>query len=179
MERPEIFFWGVMENPEIFLWGVSLGNWLQTLSVLLATIAIVFSVRQTKRNERKARQRATIDLALHERVDGQFIASRKRFAELRDKDALTALACNEDASKEDNDAIMGYLNHYEFLACGIFEDAIDGELYKRMMRSSVIRDWKVLKPYVMELRNKRNNQKIYCELEKLVALWKKLKIDKF
>ena len=163
----------MVESKELFFWGVSVGNWLQTFSIVLATIAIGFSVVQTKRNERKARQRATIDLALHERIDEQFLACRKKFAELRDKQQLTALACSPDATKEDNDAIMGYLNHYEFLACGIFEDAIDGELYKRMMCSSVIRDWEALKPYVMELRNKRNNTKIYCEYEKLVELWKK------
>ncbi len=163
---------------EIIILGVALGTWIQSASVIVAAGALIFNALQVKavktqntQNEKKARQRATIDLALHERIDTKFIECRKKFAELRDLDKLTALACEKD-NKLDNDAIMGFLNHYEFLACGIFEEAIDGELYKRMMKTSVIRDFDSLKPYIMEIRNQRQNQNIYCEIEKLVTQWR-------
>lgn len=165
---------------EIIIFGVSLVTWIQSLSVVVATGALIFNGKQVKavniqniQNEKKARQRATIDLALHERIDSKFIECRKKFAELRDKNKLTSLACSDRIEdKADHDAIMGFLNHYEFLACGIFEEAIDGELYKRMMKSSIIRDFDSLKPYIMEIRIQRNNQNIYKEIEKLVEEWK-------
>ncbi|ATO20654.1 hypothetical protein BS636_13710 [Acinetobacter sp. LoGeW2-3] len=167
-----------MASEEIIWLGVSLGTWIQSASVVVAACALFFNALQVRavktqniQNEKKARQRATIDLALHERIDTKFIECRKKFAELRDQDRLTALACEKD-NKLDNDAIMGFLNHYEFLACGIFEEAIDGELYKRMMKTSVIRDFDSLKPYIMEIRNQRKNQNIYCEIEKLVDQWR-------
>lgn len=167
-----------MASEEIILSGVALGTWIQSASVIVAACALIFNALQVKavrtqniQNEKKARQRATIDLALHERIDTKFIECRKKFAELRDQNKLTSLAC-EKANKIDNDAIMGFLNHYEFLACGIFEEAIDGELYKRMMKTSVIRDFDSLKPYIMEIRNQRQNQNIYCEIEKLVEQWR-------
>ncbi len=168
-----------MASEEIILLGVPLVTWIQSLSVFVAACALIFNALQVKavktqntQNEKKARQRATIDLALHERIDSKFIECRKKFAELRDQDKLTAIACNVDANKSDNDAIMGFLNHYEFLACGIFEEAIDGELYKRMMKTSVIRDFDSLKPYIMEIRNKRKNNNFYIEIEKLVEQWR-------
>jgi hypothetical protein len=169
-----------MAAQEIIWLGVSLGTWIQSLSVVIATGALIFNGLQVKavrtqntQNEKKARQRATIDLALHERIDSTFLDCRKKFAQLRDQKKLTALACSDDPNdKSDNDAIMGFLNHYEFLACGIFEEAIDGELYKRMMKSSVIRDFDSLKPYIMEIRNKRNNNNIYIEIERLVNKWR-------
>lgn len=167
-----------MASEEIILLGVALGTWIQSASVIVAACALIFNALQVKavrtqntQNEKKARQRATIDLALHERIDTKFIECRKKFAELRDQNKLTSLAC-EKTNKIDNDAIMGFLNHYEFLACGIFEEAIDGELYKRMMKTSVIRDFDSLKPYIMEIRNQRQNQNIYCEIEKLVEQWR-------
>lgn len=165
---------------EIIFLGIALGNWIQSASVIVAAGALVFNALQVKalktqntQNEKKARQRATIDLALHERIDAKFLDCRTKFAQLRDQNKLTSIACSDAAEdKVHNDAIMGFLNHYEFLACGIFEEAIDGELYKRMMKSSVIRDFDSLKPYIMEIRNKRNNQNIYIEIEKLVDLWR-------
>ncbi|MEQ1419676.1 DUF4760 domain-containing protein [Acinetobacter indicus] len=167
-----------MASEEIILSGVALGTWIQSASIIVAACALIFNALQVKavrtqniQNEKKARQRATIDLALHERIDTKFIECRKKFAELRDQNKLTSLAC-EKTNKIDNDAIMGFLNHYEFLACGIFEEAIDGELYKRMMKTSVIRDFDSLKPYIMEIRNQRQNQNIYCEIEKLVEQWR-------
>lgn len=167
---------------ETLILGMSIPNFLQTLSVAVAAIALFFNANQLKalrtqnsQNEKKARQRATIDLALHEKVDVQYLDCKKKFILLRDTPGnnFTQYACDILGHKDQNDIIFAYLNHYEFLACGIFEEALDGEIYKRMRKTSVINDWNALKPYIYELRKQRNNQKLYCEFEKLVHDWEK------
>ncbi|MDW1158673.1 DUF4760 domain-containing protein [Mannheimia haemolytica] len=41
-----------------------------------------------------------------------------------------------------------------------------------MSKSSVIKDWNTLKPYIMELRRiNNNNNKLFCEFEWLATKW--------
>lgn len=157
---------------------------LQIIAILITAGMLWFNAKQVKalqkqnaQNEKKAQQRATIDLALHERTDQLYISYKMEFLRLKklahqDKTkSLTIYACDLDKYEKENTALSNYLNHYEFLACGIFEEALDGEIYKRMRKTSILRDWEDLKPYVMELRNQRKNNRIYCELESLVKSW--------
>lgn len=154
---------------------------LQTGSLIIAAGALIFNAKQVKelklqnvQNERKARQRATIDLALHEKSDSAYLACKNEFLKLRNNKSIniTTYACDVDKHHEENKTIFAYLDHYEFLATGISEGALDGEIYKKMRRTSVIKDWDAVQPYVYELRKQRNNNKIYCELEELVRAWR-------
>ncbi len=154
---------------------------LQTGSLIIAASALIFNARQVKelrvqniQNEKNARQRATIDLALHEKSDPAYLQCKADFLELRNNKAvnITTYACDVGKHPNQNKTIFAYLDHYEFLATGISEGALDGEIYKKMRRSSVIKDWDAVQPYVYELRKQRSNDKIYCELEGLVKSWK-------
>lgn len=154
---------------------------LQTGSLLVASGALIFNARQVQelktqniQSEKKARQRATIDLALHEKSDPAYLKCKDDFLALRDDNManITTYACDITAYSEKNKTIFTYLDHYEFLATGISEGALDGDIYKKMRRTSVIKDWDAVKPYVYELRKQRNNTKIYCELEALVEKWR-------
>ncbi len=160
---------------------MELPTFLQTLSLIVASGALIFNAMQVKelknqntQNEKSARQRATIDLALHEKSDETYLKCKGDFMLLRDASGvnITTYACNISQYHTENKVIFAYLDHYEFLATGIFEGALDGEIYKKMRCSSVIRDWDAVKPYVYELRKQRNNDKIYCELEQLVNSWR-------
>lgn len=156
-----------------------MAEFLQFVGILITAGVLWFNAKQVKalqkqnaQNEKKARQRATIDLALHERTDANYIKCRQEFLQLKQLGtSLTIYACDINRYPKENNSLMNYLNHYEFLACGIFEEALDGEIYKRMRKTSILRDWEDLKPYVMELRNQRKNNRIYCELENLVKSW--------
>jgi hypothetical protein len=46
-------------------------------------------------------------------------------------------------------------------------------MYKRMKRSLVIRDWKTLEPYVLELRRVTKRDRLYAELQWLATKWEK------
>ena len=92
---------------------------------------------------------------------------------------FTLLACETPKSQErkaeilnQQEVIIAILNQYEFIACAIYEDSLDQDLYKRMKKSVVIRDWDVLEGFVLELRKKEGRSKIFCEIERLAKEWK-------
>ncbi|WP_371813801.1 DUF4760 domain-containing protein [Diaphorobacter sp. HDW4A] len=64
------------------------------------------------------------------------------------------------------------LNNYEYVSTGIHTGAFDEEIYKRMKRSNLIRDWDALKPYVCELRRKYGKPQLFVELETLAEKWR-------
>lgn len=177
-----VFCYGVTKlSDTATILGMNLPSFLQTLSLIVAAGALIFNALQVKQlkiqntqNEKKARQRATIDLALHEKSDPTYLRCKNDFLKLRNDASanITKYACDVNEHPEENKVIFAYLDHYEFLATGVSEGALDGEIYKKMRRTSVIRDWDAVQPYVYELRKQRNNNKIYCELEELVRTWR-------
>lgn len=91
---------------------------------------------------------------------------------------FTLLACSigdtNEEKKEISDkkeVVIAILNQYEFIASAIFEDSLDEELYKRMKKGVVIRDWQVLSAFVEELRRIEKRPQIFCETQKLVKRW--------
>nr|WP_034672202.1 MULTISPECIES: DUF4760 domain-containing protein [Acinetobacter]EXB86872.1 hypothetical protein J538_1202 [Acinetobacter sp. 272263]MCK4089646.1 DUF4760 domain-containing protein [Acinetobacter radioresistens]TNX94289.1 DUF4760 domain-containing protein [Acinetobacter radioresistens] len=159
---------------EITYWGGNLAFWFQTAVFALSAVIAIFTLW---RNERQAKKRATIDLVLMETQDCNFREVKEKFGKYK-KDNLnfTKLACEELIDNaEQNEVIMSILNHYEFIASGVFEGALDEKIYKRMKRGVFIRDWKSLEPYVMELRRKEGRKQIYIETQKLAEKWDKEK----
>lgn len=157
--------------------GESVGFWVQ-LVVLIVTAGIAYFT--LKKNEKMARKRATIDLVLSENQDDNFRGIKEQYALMReDGTNFTLLVC--DTSKdtdrlkeiaEQTEIVIAILNQYEFIASAIFENALDEDLYKRMKKGVVIRDWDVLEGFVLELRKQQNRPKIFCETERLVKRWK-------
>lgn len=129
--------------------------------------------KQTDKNETLARQRATVDMVLHEKKDEALIAARKKFAQLRDSgSSLTQFACKPTTDHpEENAAILMILNNYEFIAVGIREGALDEKIFMRMKKSLVIRDWKDLNGYVVEMRKNSERDKLFVEIEWLANKW--------
>ena len=77
-----------------------------------------------------------------------------------------------DEEQRQNFVVLDVLNSIEFICVGIKENLFDEAVYKRMSKSSVIKDWKTLKPYIMELRRiNGNNDKLFCEFEWLAIRW--------
>lgn len=157
--------------------GLSIGAWIQTGAIVLSAFYAGRQVKmlreQTITNEQQARRRATVDMVLHERQDRSLRWARKKFASLRDgKNNLTQYACKPQSEHpEENDAILTVLSSYEFMAAGIREGAFDGKIYKRMKRSLVIRDWKDLSGYALEMRKTEGREKLFVEFEWLANEW--------
>ena len=165
--------------------GETKGFWIQTgaffLSALTAAWALFYNaiqVRQLKKQtanaEKHAKSRATIDIALHEKTDERFLAARKKYGEMREKNInMTVFACGKLTDHEvENDAILLILNNYEFIACGIENDSFDEALYKKMYRGMLIRDYETLLPYIEELkRGKPAAKKAFIEFKHLAEKW--------
>lgn len=160
------------ESQEILFLGGNLAFWFQTLVFMVSAIIAIFTLWK---NEKQAKRRATIDLVLMETQDSNFREIKEKFGTYKkNKMNFTKLACDELIDNPDeNEVIMSILNHYEFIASGIFEKALDEKIYKRMKKGVFVRDWKSLEPYVMELRRKENRPQIYIETQRLAEKWEK------
>lgn len=168
------------------LLGETLGFWIQTgafvISALAAAGALFYNARQVKllreqsmATEKQARSRATIDVALHEKTDQTYKTARRKYASLREKKdtSLTTYACGNGAMhQEEKQAILLVLNNYEFMAAGIRCGAFDEEMYKRMSRSLLVRDWDSLSAFVHELRRTEERPALFVELEWLAGRWR-------
>lgn len=147
---------------------------MQTGAFILSAfgaIAIIYN------NSHQAKKRATIDLVLHELCNAEIIEAKKHIADYHNnKTDFTQLSCEEHKAKQENVYIRTILNNYEFIAAGIKEGAFDEEIYKRMKRSILIRDWDALAAYVTEIRRRTGREKIYIEMQWLAERWKKSEI---
>lgn len=129
---------------------------------------------QMRSAEKQSRCRATVDIVLHEKTDKEYLSARKEFAALKAANkTLTKFACADAGTDvEANQAILLVLNQYEFMSAGIFAGAFDEEIYMRMKRSLLIRDWDSLSTYVSELRRLKSNPALFIEFEKLAVKWR-------
>lgn len=163
------------ESAETALWlGETIGFWVQTGAVILsagAAIAIIFN------NSHQAKKRATIDLVLHETDNDNLVKSKHEVAVSHEANVdFTRLSSKENSDDDLNAHILMVLNNHEFVATGIKEGAFDEEIYKRMKRSIVLRDWDALRPYIMEKRRQLQRDKLFVELEWLANRWKNSEI---
>lgn len=161
---------------EGLMWlGETKGFWIQTGAFLVSAIAAIGVIIHSGR---QSRRRATIDLTLHDNQNTALKEAKDVVAHLihENNGRLTQLACDDLSKDPNNIHLLLMLNNYEFIASGIKEGALDEEMYKRMRRSIVIRDWQAFSGYVLELRNKKNNPKVYAEFEWLAERWRSSEI---
>ena len=157
--------------------GESWGFWCQFFVIFITAAIAIWTLRT---NEKRARRRATIDLVLAENQDAKFRDIKEEYAIMREKGVnFTLLICDpskdEDRKKEianQKEVIIAILNQYEFIASAIFENSLDENLYKRMKRSVLIREWEVLSGFVTELRKQEGRDQLFCETERLALKWK-------
>lgn len=182
------------------------GYWIQTVAYFLSGIGglgVLYQVRllrkqingaeqhrvhsersadkQLRSSEKHSRCRATIDLVLHEKTDREYLEARREFAKLKGgNDSLTKYACSKaNEHVEEKQAILLVLNQYEFMAAGIFAGAFDEEIYMRMKRSLLIRDWDTLSAFVHELRRQSSNSALFIEFEQLARSWRSSETPRF
>lgn len=182
--------------------GGTWGYWIQTVAFLMSGVAaigaILFSgiqiwllrrqlsdskashqsqqqllLAQLEAQERHSQHRATVEVVRHEQTDKELLEAFKGYAKLREEDgALIRLAATHPEPLDEHSKVLRVLNNYEYVSVGILVGAFNEEIYKRMKRSALIRDWDALCPYVYHLRQKYAKPKLYIELETLATRWK-------
>ncbi|HEZ2019607.1 TPA: DUF4760 domain-containing protein [Neisseria meningitidis] len=151
-------------------------NTIAGLGTCVATVYLAFfAYIQVKQGKHQAQQKATIDLLISNSSNPHYRQQRQVYLNMRrNRENFTSLACKiqekgEHESK--NLVVLDVLNAIEFTAVGIKEGIFDESVYRRMSGSSVLADWKTLKPYIMELRRLNNNDRLFCEFEWLADRW--------
>ncbi len=74
--------------------------------------------------------------------------------------------------------IRTVLNYYESMAICINHKIYDDEIIKETLFSTVVKIWKICKPFVDEQRSQRDTDTIYQELEGLVINWNASPLEK-
>lgn len=175
------------------LLGESVGFWVQTAVILLGAGAAVLTIyvngmlsrrsidhngmlnRQSiEHNEKIARQRATIDLLMSQRADTSLSEAKKAVGAIHKNGGdFTSLAATNKSQDPDRGHILAIINNYEFIALGIREGALDESIYKRAVYSQVLRDWRAMKAFIMELRRQNKIETLFQEFDMLAKRWER------
>ena len=144
------------------------GLWTQSGAIVISAIGVIFTITA---NQRIARRRATIDLVMLEQTHKELLDARREFIKLRDAGHLVAWADPTKSSASEVSTMRAALNRYEMIAIGIREKTFNGRIYKRWLRTTVVKDWIACKPFVMQLRQNTQTPGLYCEYEWLAKKW--------
>lgn len=144
------------------------GLWLQSGAIFFSLIGVILSISA---NRRIARRRATLDLLMEEQSNDFLFHSRLEFIALRQAGQLVQWAAPDKAASNEQGILRAALNRYEIIAVGIAEKTIDGRVYKRYVRTTLVQDWLACKPWVMQMRQNLKVPTYYCEIEKLAKKW--------
>ena len=152
---------------------IQYGSWPTAGAILLsAVIGAAVALCSISEQRKIARRRATIDLLARKEWDKYYLEDRKEFNRLRnDPKGLVHWASTSYDETDEKSIIRNILNYYELIAVGIKEGTLDEEAYKRWFRSTLIKDWKQAKAFIMEVRRNTNAPTIFCELEELAKKW--------
>jgi hypothetical protein len=150
--------------------------WLQNTILALTAVIGIWTLGASSRQERR---RATVDVLLETLNDPVLSAARTTVRKLI-KAGLDIKFLLSDEGLVNRKLVLSILSRHEFMAAGVREGAFDAELYKRMYFRNTIDDWNDLKAFVIQLRESRNNNTAFQELERLVQDWERhpLKADR-
>lgn len=166
----ELFSWFANENNNRAL--SSVGTIFQIFGLIIpALIGIVVFVR---RSNRRARDDVLEFLRDWNSPDKNAVryASLDVFKKFKEG-KMSFRDIFNDAEKRIQ--TTSFLNEQELLAMFVMSEGKNSyraNIYKTHFRSSILGYWDLVHPFVMELRDQRQNQNIFIELERLVAEWK-------
>lgn len=150
------------------------------ISAVTAILAgLLFATFTIEANTKNAKVKTAYDSIAKKQWDKDFIAARETFLSLlRKKDVdISAYVSPEEheynEAKSYCEALRNIANDYELTAVGIKQHVLDEDLIKLYNRSAMIRDYNVLKPYILAVRKKTGNDKIFKEFEALAQKWVK------
>lgn len=151
-----------------------LGFWIQTGAFIISAVGAVSVIWY---NGLVARQRATVDLVLHQKSDKDLIAALSIVYEMnREEEKFTDHLPNLQSDK--GKAIRLVLNSHEFVALGIRRKAFDEKLYKEMQCSNFLKVWMACRGLVYEIRKQEAKETIFQEIEWLAGRWSESPVEK-
>jgi hypothetical protein len=187
--------WTVISFPAwlltFFAWVVA--RYPSAAVLVSAASAGTFAWLAMRHQSKVARTRETFATVNRDNWDEDVIKARRVFGRISNqlKDQPGALSryagtvafadgrqapSGSDAEKEHIETrvtLLTILNDYENQALAIKHGILDETYLFNAIRSTALRDWETLSPFVQELRTQRRNPQAYIEFEGLVAQWSK------
>lgn len=131
---------------------------LQLAGPVVILISVGVAAVGVRLARKTARQRATLDMI--EKVEStrhyqnlhaafSYHHRQSSFIKLHDP--------QESKDKEERQAVLDYLNHYELVSIGIKKEILDEEIYKDWMRGPFVRDWNTASEFIQRERWKWND----------------------
>jgi hypothetical protein len=150
------------------------GLWTDPGAILFSAFAAIIIAWYGVHHQRNiARQRETFEAISARQWDGDYLAKRQKFIELRDKpsEELAGWAAPNKQATEEATAIRSILNDYELIAIGIRHGILDEIFYRRWFRSAFISDFQKIEPYIKAVRRNSGNPRVLQEYEDLARRW--------
>lgn len=144
------------------------GLWLQSGAIFLTFVGVIISAGVTRN---VARKRAILDMIGDEQTNPYLVATRTKYLKLRLAGHMVQYAKPELVDTDDAATVRSILNRYELIAVGIRNKTLHEKVYREFWRTTLVRDWIALKPYVMERRTLVNSPKAYEAFEALAVSW--------
>lgn len=154
-------------SDKLYFLGETLGFWIQTGAFVLSAMAAVLVIYV---NGRLARQKATIDLILHQKRDMDLLESTRKVWSLAANNGTFATLA-QDTSSDDCKCILKVLNNHEFVALGIRKRAFNENIYKMSQCSNVMKVWNASDGFIREIRAKESKPTLFQEFEWLANRW--------
>ncbi len=141
---------------------------IQTVAVCAAAIFTALSIRSNTKN---ARQRATIDLILHQTQNKELQDAITLVNRLARQNKIP-LVDHYTTDETFRNSILKVLNSREFTSTGIREHIFDEVVYKRAQCSNFTRDWDRLECVVKHIRSEAKKETLFQDFEYLGNKWK-------
>lgn len=141
------------------------------ITAVIATMATTIAVWGVISQRAITRRQVTFEQLARSEADGSFQIALRTFNEQARKDSgLAEWAAREKEGSEEQKAIVTILNDFELYSIGIQRGIVDGALYKQLSRGQVLSAWKNAEPFIMTLRKRVGNDRLYYEFEAM-ARW--------
>lgn len=141
-----------------------------------AFLVAVWGVMSTRRISSRQVTVEQLSLALNDR---DLISARRLFVDLQRTPGLAAICAQaENVYSKQSRAIRLVLNNWELISIGIQRGIIDYGIVERFHRGTIIQDWEISAPFILELRRRLKTPRIYIEFEILARWMRKEKIPK-
>ncbi|HII3794787.1 TPA: DUF4760 domain-containing protein [Pasteurella multocida] len=146
-------------------------DWASSIQTVAVCAAAIFTALSIRSNTSNARQRATIDLIIHQTQDKELQEAISLVNRLsRQNLPLVEHFKIDEGFKR---SILVVLNSREFTSTGIRENIFDENIYKRSQCTNFRRDWERLECVVIYIREYAKKDTLFQDFEHLGKKWKK------
>lgn len=159
----------VMSGPGLTVWAIF-------LALLPPAVVILAALGGALWQRKIARQTLTFNIIERQLWDEDYIRNRRAFILIRENTSsagLAALVSPAQAGTEEAGTVRLILNNYEIISIGIRDGVLDGGMYDKFFRTTLLKDFESMRPFIEA--SQKDVPRAYVEYAKLYDDWKSTK----